>query len=57
MLFDLKQQPNYTKLFMMLKKTPQLVLYCSLLKGHQPKTEYTHFVAVEIKMLAGIKVT
>jgi naphthoate synthase len=22
-----------------------------LLKGHQPKTEYTHFVAVEIKML------
>jgi hypothetical protein len=42
---------------MMLKKIPQLVLYFSLLKGHQPKTEYTHFVAVEIKMLAGIKVT
>jgi naphthoate synthase len=36
--------------FMMLKKIPQgVVLF--LLKGHQPKTEYTHFVAVEIKML------
>jgi naphthoate synthase len=27
--------------FMMLKKIPQLVLYCSLLKGHQPKRVYS----------------
>jgi hypothetical protein len=34
---------------MMLKKIPQLVLYVSA-EGPSTKDEYTHFVAVEIKM-------
>jgi naphthoate synthase len=42
--------------FMMLKKTSIGVVLLSA-EGPSTKDRYTHFVAVEIKMLAGIKVT